>query len=769
VTTALRQPPRQVRDWAAQFIAADIEQDSAPLFRREFQLAAGHGAVASATLTLSALGICEAWIDGTAVSDALLTPGWTSYEWRLHHVIHDVTHLMSARPVIGVSVGNGWYRGRLGWIPTRRYGTERAAFVQLAVLFDDGYEQVVGTDESWRVGPSEILSDDLYDGQTIDARRRDPAWMHAGFDDGGWGSVHAVDPGPIRFEPDPAPPVRRVDEIRPESIHRDAAGAVILDFGVNVVGYLRVRVRGRRGTVLTARHAEVLEDGALALRTLRTAQATDRFILSGGDDVLEPAFTFHGFRYAEITGWTEDLDAIAEGVSAVVISSDLRRIGTFSCSVPDLDRLHENVVRSMRGNFIDIPTDCPQRDERLGWTGDISVFAPTAAYLYDTQAFLEDWLEDVALEQEHHDGIVPFTVPDILKHALDPRRLPGEPGTTAVWSDAVVWVPWALWEAYGDPRTLAASFDAMVVHGRHVRSSLSADGLWDEGFQFGDWLDPDAPPTDPGAAKADPAVVATACAYRSADRIRAAALVLGRTAEAEEFTTMTDDLRLSFQRAYVHPDTITSDCTTVYALAIVFGLLDEVQLVWAGSRLAELVAASGHRISTGFAGTPFIADALTSTGHAATAYRLLLQRESPSWLYPVTMGATTIWERWDSMLADGSINPGEMTSFNHYALGAVADWMHRVVAGIAPLEPGYRRILFAPVPGEGVDRAQASLETPRGHAAISWVRLAGEVEVRMEVPAGSTAVFRWSGREDEVLVPGAHVIRVPCREGVPAE
>jgi alpha-L-rhamnosidase len=404
-----------------------------------------------------------------------------------------------------------------------------------------------------------------------------------------------------------------------------------------------------------------------------------------------------------------------------------------------LDQLHRNVVWGLRGNVVDVPTDCPQRDERLGWSGDLAVFASTAAFLYDVDAFLRDWLLDLDAEQRAADGRVPFVIPDVLKYIPQP---PGRhtPESTAIWGDAAVWVPWALWEAYGDVDVLAQAYDAMAAHVRRVESLLSPTGLWDTGFQFGDWLDPTAPPDKPADAKADKGVVATACLYRSARLTADAAQILGRAADADSFRALAERTRAAFTEHYVADDgTVHSDAQTVYALAIVFGLLDEPVRQRAGDRLAALVAESGYRISTGFAGTPFVTDALTATGHLDDAYRMLLQTESPSWLYSVTMGATTVWERWDSMLPDGSINPGEMTSFNHYALGAVADWMHRVIGGIAPAEPGYRTVRVAPRPGGGLTWARTSLETRHGRVAVEWRVLEGELEVDVTVPDGVTA------------------------------
>ncbi|MDY0914959.1 family 78 glycoside hydrolase catalytic domain [Rathayibacter festucae] len=744
-------------DWTARFTAPAEALDAAPLLRRETALETGHGDVVSATLRLSALGIVEAWIDGEPVSDELFTPGWTSYEWRLRYSEHDVTNLISGDSVVlALALGDGWYRGRLTWGEgAEPYGTEIAGFAELRITFADGAEQIVATDDSWRAATGSTTADSIYDGQDIDARLEPQGWRSAGFDDSAWTATREVDVDLSKLEPYIAPPVRRLREVAPQKIWTSPSGRTLVDFGENLVGWLRVEVTGPEGSVVVLRHAEVLEDDELGVRPLREAKATDRFTLSGGADVFEPTLTFHGFRYAEVEGWPGD---IADGaLTAVVVSSDLRRIGTFRSSDDLVNQLHDNVYRGMVGNFLDVPTDCPQRDERLGWTGDIAAFASTAVYLADAKDFLRDWLHDLALEQAHHDGAVPFVVPDVLKRRAAETSFPPM-DSTALWSDAAAWVPWAVWEAYGDPVVLEESFASMASHARRVRSKLSDSGVWDTGFQFGDWLDPDAAPDKPADAKADTGVVATACAYRTARIVAESAAVLGRTEDEREFTEMAAELRAAFRAKYVADQRVFSDCTTVYSLAVVFGLLDDDELGWAGDRLAELVAESGYTISTGFAGTPFITDALSSTGHIDAAYRLLLQRECPSWLYPVTMGATTVWERWDSMLPDGTINPGEMTSFNHYALGAVADWLHRVVGGLAPLEPGYSRLLVAPQPGTDLDWAESTLETPHGLASVRWDRRGDAIELAVTVPEGATAVVRTAGAEDRELASGAHTL-----------
>jgi alpha-L-rhamnosidase len=742
--------------WSALPIAPNEDFDGAPLLRTEFGLEDGHGPITRATLHATAHGVFEAHLNGQPVSDDVLSPGWSSYEWRLRYRSYDVTTLLQPTSVLGIALGNGWFRGQLGWSGgSAYYGNELAALAQLEIEFSDGYVQTVLTDESWTAGPSAVVFNDLYDGQTIDARRNSDAWLERGFSDEAWTGVHPAELDFNTLTPYIGPPVRRHEELRPIKIWTSPAGKTLVDVGQNLVGWVRVRVKGPAGTTVTLRHAEVLEHDELGTRPLRKAKATDRFILSGGDDVFEPTFTFHGFRYVEVDGWPGELTS--DALTAVVVSSELQRIGEFECSDEMLNQLHHNVVWGTRGNFFDVPTDCPQRDERLGWTGDIAVFAPTAAYLFEVEDFLRDWLADLAAEQRAANGMVSFVVPDVLKYIEKPSYFP-PPESTAIWSDAAVWVPWALWQAYGHLQVLSDQYDSMTAHVRRVESLLSPTGLWDTGFQFGDWLDPTAPPDDPISSKADNGVVATACLYRDVRILIETADLLGHTGDAAHFAELAERTKTAFNDHYVNDDgTIQSDAETVYALAIVFGLLDEEATQLSGKRLAELVAESGYHIQTGFAGTPYVLDGLTTTGHLDEAYRLLLQRECPSWLYPVTMGATTIWERWDSMLPDGTINPGQMTSFNHYALGAVADWMHRKIGGIAPLEPGYSKVLIEPQPGGDIRWARTSLETGHGKISVSWSRDDnGSIELDIAVPEGVTAQVQLPGTQAQTFRGGQH-------------
>ncbi len=746
--------------WLAAMISPEQDFDGAPLLRKEFQLAEGHGGVARATLRATAFGVYEAFINGAPVGEDVLSPGWSSYEWRLRYRSYDVTALLGPTTVIGVSLGNGWYRGRLAWHGmSNLYGIELGFFGQLDIEFEDGHIQSVGSDTTWQSGPSATTFNDLYDGQAIDARRNQNGWAEPGFGagtgPGSWAGVRALEFDVDRLAEPVSPPVVRAGVVRPVEVFTSPTGRTLVDFGQNLVGWLRFTVRGEAGQTITVRHAEVLEDGELGIRPLRSAKAADTFILSGGQDFFEPTKTFHGFRYAEITGWPGTLTE--DSVEAVVVHSDLERTGTFECSNGLVNQLHRNIVWGLRGNFLDLPTDCPQRDERLGWTGDIAVFAPTAAFLYDVKGFLQDWLLDLAAEQKAADGLVPITVPDALKYCPQPPEFPS-PESSALWSEASVWVPWALWEAYGDDTVLENQYESMTSHTRRVEGLLSPTGLWDTGFQFGDWLDPDAEPDKPWDAKADTGVVATTCMFRTASITAQTARLLGHQNDAEYFDQLAARVQASFLEHYVSGDgTIHSDCTTVYALAIAFGILPNREHVdFAGERLAELVRKNDYRVSTGFAGTPFITHALTDTGHADEAYRLLLEEGCPSWLYPVTMGATTVWERWDSMLPDGTINPGEMTSFNHYALGAVADWMHKTVGGISPLAPGYAKVRIAPVPGQGIDWAKTSLKTPHGTVRVEWRLDGGAFHLEAAIPEGVEADVVLPSGEPRTVQGGTH-------------
>ena len=739
-----------VDDWSARFITPGWDEDTSvsqpcPLLRREFDVRPG---VAQARLYITALGVFEAEINGAVVGDHLLDPGWTSYDHRLRYQAFDVTDMLRAgRNALGATLGEGWYRGRLTWESRRSlYGSRLALLAQLEIRYADGTAERVVSDESWRATRGPIRASSIYDGETYDARLEQPGWSQPGFDDRGWPGVRLLDRDLATLVAPAGPPVRRIEALAPVAIFSSPTGRTLLDFGQNLVGRLRISASGPAGQTITLRHAEVLEHGELGTRPLRSAEATDRYTLRGeGVETWEPRFTFHGFRYAEIDGWPGELRA--EDVRALVCHSDIERTGWFECSDPLLNRLHENVVWSMRGNFFDIPTDCPQRDERLGWTGDIQVFAPSATFLYNCAGFLQSWLADLAAEQRELGGLVPVVVPNALEH----------PFAAAAWGDAAVIVPWVLYERFGDIEILRAQFASMRAWVDTVEAIAGARRLWDRGPQFGDWLDPSAPPERPGDARTDAALVATAYFARSAELVGRAAGLLGQPDDAARYLGLAAEVRAAFAREYVTPaGRVLNDAATAYALALQFGLLPEpAQRQHAAERLVALLRAGGYQISTGFVGTPLICDALCDAGQHRAACRLLMQRECPAWLYPVTMGATTIWERWDSLLPDGSVNPGEMTSFNHYALGAVADWLHRTVGGLAPAAPGYRQIAIAPRPGGGLSSARASHRTPYGLAECAWSIADGLITVTAVIPPNTSASVSLPGADGAPIEVGA--------------
>jgi alpha-L-rhamnosidase len=720
-------------DWTARFVGATDAAVACPYLRRAFAV---RGSVEQARLYVAGLGVYEVELNGGAVGDRVLEPGWTSYDHRLQYATYDVAdQLRPGANAIGAVLAEGWYRGRIGFAGGHRnvYGEELALLAQLEITYADGSSDVVVTDAGWRWGVGALQSAGLYDGETYDARRTPLGWSEPGFDDSSWAPVQVLDRDLGAVVARLGPPVRRIEEVDPVAFVEAPSGVAIVDFGQNLVGRLRITTAGSAGTTVTLRHAEVLQDGELCTEPLRMAAATDHYTAAGaGEEVWEPRFTTHGFRYAEVTS-TGDMPG---AVTAVVCHSDMERTGWFECSDARINRLHDNVVWGMRGNFVDIPTDCPQRDERLGWTGDIAMFAPTACFLYRCAGFLSSWLRDLAADQAA-DGGVPPVIPSVL---------PFPP--TAAWGDASVIVPWVLYERTADAGVLSVQYPSMRSWVDHVLGLAGESRLWDRGFQFGDWLDPAAPPHRPQHGRTDPHLVATAFLAHSTDLLVRAAEVLGYDADAAAYGKIAAEVRAAFAHEYVTGNgLVASDSQTAYALVLCFDLLrDEAQRRHAGDRLARLVRRAGHRIATGFVGTPFICDALCVTGHADEAYALLMQEECPSWLYPVVHGATTVWERWDGILPDGRVNPDQMNSFNHYAFGAVADWLHRTVAGLAPAAPGYRRLLINPMPGGGLTHARARHLTPYGLAEAGWRRDGDAVVVEATVPPNTTATVVLPGQ-----------------------
>ncbi|SMQ74016.1 family 78 glycoside hydrolase catalytic domain [Agreia sp. VKM Ac-1783] len=753
-------------DWAVHLV---VPSASAPhsgprpawMLRAEFEVEV---APVRARLYMTAQGIYRSEINGLRVGDDELAPGWTSYDHRLRAQAYDVTPLLiTGANAIGIELADGWFRGNIGfdggvW---DLYGSHIGIVAQLELTGDDGVPQLVDLADAWRASRGPTTSAGLYEGEEFDARLHEAGWARAEYDDSLWvrPELRELTSVSARIEHAVAEPVRQVDTLSPVTVEYRPNGRIRLDFGQNISGRLSFRAAGDAGHVLRLHHAEVLENDELAVRTLRRATSIDRYTFRGeGEEVWQPRFTIHGFRYAELDGWPA-VTLAPESVKAVVLHTDMERTGWFTVDDPMLQKLHDNTVWSMRDNFVDLPTDCPQRDERMGWTGDIQVFAPAASYLYRSAGVLDSWLRDVADEQ-HAGGAVPNFVPWV------PCGFPE--ASSAVWGDASAIVPWVMWEQLGDAGILSQQYASMRGWVEHLAARADEDGVIRSGFALGDWLDPIAPPEDPGAARTDKYLVTTAYLVRSARIVADVAGLLGDNEAKSAYTDLADRTLSAFRREWVlSSGPMTGESPTSLALSLAFDLFERGdQRAEAGTRLADLVAEGGHRIQTGFVGTPIICGALAETGHVESAYALLQQTECPSWLYPITMGATTIWERWDSMLPDGRVNPGDMTSFNHYALGAVVDFMHRTVAGLAPIGPGYRRVRIAPKPGGTVRAAATRFDSPYGRIEVSWRLDDDRFHLTATVPFGVTAEVVLPGEADgRQLGAGTHElssrIRIP--------
>ncbi|WP_341933488.1 glycoside hydrolase family 78 protein [Microbacterium sp. LWO14-1.2] len=739
-------------DWSAPLLRHPSPGGpAAPLFlRRELRLPTD---VVGAALLTTAQGVHRVFVNGVEVDDHVLKPGWTSYRDRLAATVTDVTALLRREQqvaVITVEAAGGWFTERYGFGPNaaRFYGEQPGVSVRLLLRHADGRSTEIDA-EGWRVDPDPpLVASGLYAGEDWDARREKAGWMRSGFDDSAWPPALAEDfPADVAVEVLDAEPVRRTAHLTPVSVQQDLHGdTAIVDFGQNLVGRLRLRIDAAEGAVITLRHAEILQDGALATRPLRAATATDRFVGDGsGTREVEPAFAVHGFRYAEISGLSGPL--AAGDVRAVVVGSDVRRTGWFTSSDPLLNRLHENVVWSLRGNLLSVPTDCPQRDERLGWTGDAQVFAPAAASLFDVDAFFGAWLDDLALEQRRNDGVVPTVVPDPLG-AFSAVAAAG-------WGDAVTTVPALLAERYADADVRRRLAPAMRDWVEACERLATDDGLWERGFQYGDWLDPTA--ARPDKAKTDAGLVAGAYRVRSARLAAEALRDVGDAAGAAEAERVAEHAATAFRAAYLTPaGRLLSDAPTAYALVLAFDLAPPALRPALGIRLGRLLRAGGYRLATGFLGTPLVLDALLDAGQELAAERLLFQTACPSWLYPVTMGATTVWERPDAVRPDGTLHPSGMVSLNHCAFGAVADVLHRRIGGLAPTAPGYRTMRISPWFPSALDHAEVVQETPFGRARVRWERRGDGIRLSAEVPVGTRAEVRLPDRPWFGAGPGVH-------------
>ena len=738
-------------DWQAAWITPGWYEDTraaepCPMLRRVVDL---DGPITSARLYVTSLGLYAARINGQPVSDWAFTPGWTTYEHRLQYQTFDVTGLLQpGANALAVTLGDGWYRGYLGFQGARNhYGEHLALLLQLHVVYADGHEAVIGSDTTWRGATGALRASDIYNGEQYDARLERPGWDTPGYDDSDWGNVQTLAAPAARLVAQNGPPVRPIETLAPQSITRAPSGELIVDFGQNLVGRVRLSVHGRAGAMLTLRFAEVLDaDGNLYIDNLRSAAQTDTYTMGGGEESYEPLFTFHGFRYVGIAGYPGELPA--ESITAVVLHSDMPATGEFACSHPLLTQLQHNIVWGQKGNFLDVPTDCPQRDERLGWTGDAQVFARTAAFNFMIAPFMTKWLQDLALDQTA-DGAVPHVVPDVLSGLVFDGKPQVAAGATG-WGDAAVIVPWTLYTMYGDKRILAEQYASMTAWVEYMHSHGSDELLFGEGFHFGDWLALDIPIDGAVFGATDLQLIGTAFFAHSTDLLAQAATVLGKADDAERYRALHERIVAAFRREFLTPaGRLASNTQTAYVLALMADLLPEEQRGEAVSRLVREIRRRDTHLATGFLGTPYLCPVLERHGALDVAYELLLQESYPSWLYPVTQGATTIWERWDGQKPDGSFQTPSMNSFNHYAYGAIGAWMVRVVGGldVDPEQEGFRRALVAPRPGGGITWAKTALDSLIGRYSVAWQRREDTLEVAVSVPANGSAIVRLPGAQ----------------------
>jgi alpha-L-rhamnosidase len=663
------------KDWKAQWIEPGYIEDSllrpSPLMRKEFST---NKKIQSATAYITAHGLYDASINGKRIGDAFLTPGWTSYGKRLQYQQYDVTKLLQqGTNAIGVMLGSGWYRGYLAWDDNKNiWGKKSGLLFQLEITYSDGTKQTVVSDNTWKCSTGSIVSAEIYNGETIDANKEKEGWLKAGYDDSQWSQVLPATYNNSNLIAEYNEPVGKHETFKPIQSITTPSGEKVLDFGQNLVGWVQVKLHGNKGDTIRIYHAEVLDKaGNFYTANLRAAKATATYILNGtADQYFEPHFTFYGFRYIKITGLKEPVKP--EDFTAVTLYSDMAKTGSFTSSNALINQLQHNIQWGQQGNFLDVPTDCPQRDERLGWTGDAQVFSRTATFNRNVHCFFTKWLKDVAADQ-YSNGSVPHVIPNVLG--------PNSGGSTG-WSDVSTIIPWNVFLAYGDTAVLQQQYPSMKAWVKYMQDSSTND-LWNTGYHFGDWLFYHPSDDNDGSAAITDKYLIAQCFYaHSTQLLINAAQVLGKADDVNMYTDLLQRIKAAFLKEYVTPSgRLVSGSQTAYVLALNFDMLPEVLRKQAADRLVENVYDYDTHLTTGFLGTPYLCDVLTRFGHGDVAFKLLMQTTYPSWLYPVKMGATTIWERWDGEKPDSTFETPGMNSFNHYAYGAIGDWMYRAIAG----------------------------------------------------------------------------------------
>lgn len=710
-------------NWQAKWIQAGFKEDSATrpahYFRKSFTLSRK---VKQAKIYITCHGLYEATLNGKRIGRAYLTPGWTEYKKRLQYQEYDVTsQLQPGNNTLDVVLGDGWYRGNFGFGGHRNYyGKELALLCQLELTYSNGKKEVIGSDDSWQSTNGPIRYAEINNGETNDARMPVKNWT----------VVRTANYGYNDLIPTEAEPITKHETFKPVKIFTTPKGEKVIDFGQNLVGWVMMKVSGPAGTKITIRHAEVLDkEGNFYTENLRGAKATSTYILNGnGEENFEPHFTYYGFRFIAVDGYPGDLKP--DNFTAVALYADMAPTGTFECSNPLLNQLQHNIQWGQKGNFLDVPTDCPQRDERLGWTGDAQVFSRTAAFNFNVHRFFSKWMKDVALDQRP-DGAATNVVPDVLNGA----------GGATGWADVTTIIPWNMYLVYGDKDFLERQYPSMKAWVDYMTHN-SVNDLWNKGRHFGDWLSYRSPNDDGSDAITDKYEIAQCFYAHSTQLLINAAKVLGKTDDARQYEELLKKIKDAYNHEYVTASgRLMSNTQTAYVLALQFDMLPKATRPVAAKYLADNIQMYNNHLTTGFLGTPYLCHVLSRFGYDDLAYKLLLQDTYPSWLYPVKKGATTIWERWDGIKPDGNFQASSMNSFNHYAYGAIGDWMYRVMAGIDtdPDYPGYKKIIIKPHPGGKITYCKASLKTQYGMISVNWHIEDNKFKMDVVVPKNTTA------------------------------
>ncbi|HVU17538.1 MAG TPA: glycoside hydrolase family 78 protein [Candidatus Didemnitutus sp.] len=734
------------QDWSAQWIGAPWQgaghtSARAPYLRRDFSL---RDKPVAARLYVTALGLYEVYLNGHRVGDGYFTPGWTDTRKRVQYQVYDVTDLLaSGDNVVGAILGDGWYCGNVAQKGRQLYGDRPKLLAQLETTYADGHRETLVSDGTWQLAGGPILENDLLMGESYDARQELPGWLvpHAA---GVWQAAQVFAAPEIELSPSLDHPVTREQNIRavaaPVKFGSWSGDRFIYDFGQNLVGNVTVHVKAPAGTTIRLRFAEMLDAGGdMYVENLRTARATD-FYTCKGDPAGEswtPRFTFHGFRYAELSGLGHDVTPATDALVAHVLHTDIAPAGEFSCSDPLVNQLQHNIQWGQRGNYFEVPTDCPQRDERLGWTGDAQAFIRTGAWNRDVAAFFTKWQRDIG-DAQGPDGAVPAVIPSVDLAPAD-----GGPG----WADAAVICPWTIYACYGDRPLLEKHYEEI----RRYVDSLAAQSVDDIRLHpslgrwagFGDWLALDGSGKREGGTPKD--LIATAFYVYDARLLAAMAHAIGREEDARRYEGLADRVTKAFQRRFVTADGLVAGNTqTSYVLALHFDLVPVEMRPKLVDALVRDIHSRGDKLSTGFIGTPYLLHELVRGGQTDLAYTLLLQKDWPSWLYAVTQGATTMWERWDGWTRENGFQDKGMNSFNHYAYGAVGAWLYQDVAGIDldPAHPGYKHFVLQPRPGGSLTSARASHQTPFGEVSSSWQRAGNHFDWDVVVPPNTTASVR---------------------------